>query len=159
MDLLVVCQSAFFSHYCRGFCRFILCINWLLLWAKSLWSSCQMLLLRSLVPNPPNDDCNSTFSLFVGYTDNFPSSLGIFSFLGSCARCLVVPFSELSAFRSFNDCNYLRSHGLSLNGGLLDGSTHPYWNYSLPSVPKKVFSKVVFTHSCCIHSLVGIGIA
>ena len=49
MDLLVVCQSAFFSHYCRSCCGFILCINWLLLWAKSLWSSCQMLLLRSLI--------------------------------------------------------------------------------------------------------------
>jgi len=54
MDLLVVCQSAFFSKDCRSCSRFILCSNWLLFWAKSLWISCQMLPLRSLIQtNPP----------------------------------------------------------------------------------------------------------
>jgi len=57
MDLLVVSQSAFFSQDCRDYCGIILCSNWLLLWAKSLWSSCQMLLIRSLIQtNPPNDE-------------------------------------------------------------------------------------------------------
>jgi hypothetical protein len=37
----------------------------------------------------------------------------------------------------------------------LDCSNYPHCHHSLPSVPKTIFSKVVFTHSCCFHSLDG----